>query len=142
LPTHLRHHVSALLLAAGLAAPAAAQLRVANWNVSTYSGSGREAAFKTAIYGAYQGRSMAPDVLVCQEFTTPAAVVTFRAILNTAPGSPGDWEAAPFIDGPDTDNAFFYRASKVQFLGATIVIPGGDPNGAPRHIIRYDIRPV
>jgi hypothetical protein len=121
--------------------PAAAQLRVADWNVSFYTGSGRVAEFQTAIYGSFQGRTMAPDILICQEFTNVGAVTAFLTILNTAPGSLGDWAAAPFIDGPDTDSAFFFRTSKVEYLGTTLVVPGGNPSGAPRNVLRYDIRP-
>lgn len=62
--------------------------------------------------------------------------------MNTAPGSPGDWAAAPFWNGPDTDSAFFYRSTKVSFLGATIVSPGGKTPKHPRHLVRYDIRPA
>src|SRR5688572_2423996 len=81
-------------------AVASAQLRVSNWNVTNYS-SGRVSAFQTAIYGVYQDRTMAPDVLIGQEFLSAAGVNAFLSLLNTAPGSPGDWAAAQFIDGPD-----------------------------------------
>jgi hypothetical protein len=128
-----------LSLAAGAAS---AQLRIANWNVSNYTGADRAPAFQTSIYGAYQGRSMAPDVIICQEFTSPGAAAAFAALLNTAPGSPGDWAAASFIDGPDSDSAFFYRAGRVQYLGTAIVLAGGNLSGAPRNVLRFDVRPV
>jgi hypothetical protein len=128
------------LLAAALAGPALAQLRVAEWNVTNYS-QGRVADFKTALYGAFDGRSLAPDILIGQEFLSQAGVDNFLSILNTAPGSPGDWKAAPFFNGPDTDSAFFYRDSKVTFIAATIVSPGGNAPQHPRHLLRYDIRP-
>ena len=118
------------------------QLRVATWNVTNYS-SGRVEEFQTAIYDSYEGRSMAPDVIVAQEFLHDASTVTnFKNILNGAPGSPGDWAAVPIIDGPDTDNAFFYRTGKVIFLGVTTVSEGGPPPQHPRNVERYDIRPV
>jgi hypothetical protein len=129
---------SVALLAAG---QSSAQLRVASWNVTNYSG-GRVSEFQTAIYGVFEGRSMAPDVFVGQEFLSAAGVAAFKALLNSAPGSPGDWEAAPFIDGPDTDSAFFYRTSRVQFLGQTIVSVGGPAPQPPRHTMRYDVIPV
>lgn len=126
---------------AALSATALAQLRVSNWNVTNYSG-GRVAAFETAIYGSFQGRSLAPDVLIGQEFLSAAGVNAFRNILNNAPGSPGDWASAPFINGNDTDNAFFYRTSKVTFLGVTTVLTGSGPPNPPRDVQRYDIRLV
>jgi hypothetical protein len=119
--------------------PALGQLRVAEWNVTNYS-SGRVADFQTSIYGQFQGRSMSPDILICQEFLSAAGVTNFLNILNTASGGPGDWAAAPFLDGPDTDNAFFYRTSKVDFLGVTTVSVGGLSPQPPRNTERYDIR--
>jgi len=64
---------------------ASAQLRIANWNVTNYS-SGRVSAFQTAIYGVFQGRSMAPDVLIGQEFLSAAGVNAFlRAYPDNSP---------------------------------------------------------
>ena len=132
-----------LLAAAALCAAATpsalAQLRVANWNITNYNG-GRFAEFRTAIYGSFEGRSMAPDIMVVQEVLSSSGVNNFLFILNTAPGSPGDWAAAPFINGNDTDNAFFYRTSKVDFLGVTTVLVGAGPPNPPRNVERYDIR--
>ena len=105
-----------LLCCLALGSPAMAQLRMTSWNVTNYSTSvpsSRDSAFQTCIYGVppsgttYAGKPMAPDVFVGQEFLSQAAVTNFLNLLNTAPGSPGDWAAAPFLDGPDTDSAFF-----------------------------------
>lgn len=146
-PAFIRSLRSALLVAtlSGVLYPSrlGAQLRVANYNVTNFSGSSydRVEDFKIAIYDQYQGRSMAPDVLIGQEFVDEAGVTLFRDLLNTAQDSPGDWAAAPFINGPDTDCAFFYRISKVTFLGVTIVSRGSNnPNDPPRNTYRYDFR--
>jgi hypothetical protein len=76
----------AVLAAALVFLPAAAahgQLRVATWNISNYSGDAiRTDALKSAVYGTYQGRSMAPDVFMGQEFTSQSAVNTFVNILK------------------------------------------------------------
>lgn len=132
----------ALILAAGTAS---AQLRVVNWNVTNYS-SGRVNEFATAFYGvvpsplALQGKSMSPDIVVGEEFLSQAGVTNFLNILNTAAGSPGDWAAAPFIDGPDTDTAFFYRTSKVEYKGAVIIsLVTGSTSLPPRNTLRYDV---
>jgi hypothetical protein len=135
-----------ILLAAagtcGAGAPALAQLRVGAWNVSGYNGSNREQAFKTSIYAAYQGRQFAPDILVAQEIRTEAGLIAFRQLLNTAPGSPGDWAAGPFVPSPDGNtHGFFYRQGKVTFVGMTVVSQGG-PESHPRPVQRFDIRPV
>jgi hypothetical protein len=137
---------AALLLCA---AGAEAQLRIATWNVTNYSVSGspptstRDGDFKTAIYGVYQGRSMSPDVFVGQEFINASSVTAFRNLLNTAPGSPGDWASAPFFDGADTESAFFYRTSKVQYLRTVVVAVGSSStDNQPRNTYRYDVRPI
>lgn len=135
--------ICCVLLAA--ISPAGAQLRIATWNVTTYSNtlpSPRDAAFKTALYTEYQGRTLAPDVLVGQEFTSAAAVTAFRTALNTAPSSPSDWVAAPFVLGPDTNNALFYRTSKVVLVDVTTISLGGASPAPPRNTERYDLRPV
>ncbi|MFH0982388.1 MAG: hypothetical protein V2A79_12725 [Planctomycetota bacterium] len=130
--------IISVILAVGPQAQAD-QLRIANWNVTNYS-SGRVSEFQTAIYGVYLSRSMAPDILIGQEFTSAAGVTNFLNILNTASGSPGDWAAAGFIDGPDTDNAFFYRTTKVDLLASTVISYGGLSPSPPRNTLRYDVR--
>ncbi|MFN0132824.1 MAG: choice-of-anchor D domain-containing protein [Phycisphaerales bacterium] len=138
----IRCCAAAIVLAAGVS-PALAQLRVGEWNVTNYGGAEvRDAAFRTALYATFNGRRFAPDILVGQEFLSQAGVTAFLANLNTAAGSPGDWAAGPFNNGADTDNAFFYRTSKVQFLGMTIVASGGLSPNHPRDINRYDFRPI
>jgi len=130
------------LLAIGLSAPAMAQLRIAAWNITNYAG-GLTADIQAVVYGVYQGRSFAPDALMVQEVLSSSATSALVTILNSAPGSPGDWAAATFINGPDTDSAFFYRTSKLALLGEpTIVVPGGNLQGAPRNVMRYDVRPL
>ncbi len=131
--------MSAVVAMGAIAPLASAQLRVVTWNVTNYI-SGRDAAFQTSIYGEFMGRSMSPDVILGQEFQTEGSVTSFLNILNTASGSPGDWAAAPFFNGPDTDNAFFYRTSKVDYLGRTLVSMGGLAPNHPRNLDRYDIR--
>lgn len=124
-----------------MACPAVAQLRVVAWNISNYAG-GRTAAIHDSVYGVFEGRSMAPDVFVLQEFLSQGAVDQFVAALNSAPGSPGDWAGAAFVNGPDTDSAFAYRTGTVQLVDAVVVATGGVSPNFPRNIMRYDIRPV
>lgn len=145
MPARLARSAAAFAAALFVASSAAhAQMRVANWNVTNYTGaSSRDTAFQTAIYGTYEGRSMRPDVLIGEEFVSEGAVEHFRTLLNTAPGSPADWAAAPFVDGPDTDTAFFYRTSRVKLLQETVVYNAATGGGViPRNIMRYDISPL
>ncbi|MCC6283869.1 MAG: hypothetical protein IT439_01000 [Phycisphaerales bacterium] len=134
-----RSAARAAIVLAALAGGANAQLRVATWNISFYGG-GRGSDIRTAVYGVFEGRSLAPDVLLGQEFLSQAAVNDFLLLLNSAPGSPGDWAAASFVDGPDTDSAFFYRTSRVVFVAQSIISAGGSPPAPPRHTMRYDMR--
>ncbi|MHC4218278.1 MAG: endonuclease/exonuclease/phosphatase family protein [Planctomycetota bacterium] len=123
------------------AASAHAQLRVVTWNISNYAG-GRDQELQTAFYGVNPDNSlsMSPDVVLVQEILSAGALFDLRDNLNNAPGSPGDWLSAPFVNGNDTDSGLLYRTDKVQFLGLTVVSPGGAPPHHPRNIMRYDIR--
>jgi len=166
--------VLGVLLAAGVAV-AQTPLRVATWNVTNYSSSNpdaRNASFQAAVYGVVPsgplaGLSMSPDVLICSEFMSATSATQFRNLLNSAVGSPGDWVAAPFRDGNDTDSMFFFRSTRVEFLdrfgnavpianltnpaiptgnavnSAIIIAPGASSScSQPRHTMRYDFRPI
>lgn len=130
-----------LILAGALGAPARSQLRVATYNLTNYSGADRADEIRTIFYREFQGRRLAPDVAVLQEFLSPLALGAFLALINGASGSPGDWAAAPFVDGADTDSVLVYRTSKVQFLGYSIVSAGSSSSSNhPRNLMRYDLR--
>lgn len=141
MPMRFRPFAARLALAAVVSSSAVAQLRVVAWNISNYNG-GRTAAIHASVYGEFEGRSMSPDVFVLQEFLSQGAVDQFVAALNSAPGSPGDWTGAAFVNGPDTDSAFAYRTSRVQLIDAVLVATGGSAPNFPRNLMRYDIRPV
>lgn len=131
-----------LSLCAGVTATA--QLRVQTHNISNFGG-GQAANIATAYYGTFSGRSMRPDVVMALEFQSQAANDSFLLSLNTAyKAATGDtvdrWSSAPFDNGPDTDCALFYRNDKMQFLSKTLVAPGGDVNGVPRNLYRYDLK--
>jgi len=134
----------AIALALGMGALSVAQLRVLQWNVTNYSNNlpdWRVPHFQTALFGTFSGRSARPDVIVGQEFISDASCTEFLNMLNTAPGSPGDYARAPFDNGNDTDNMLFYRTSKVDYVGRTIISVGGGNPAPPRNTLRYDIRP-
>lgn len=139
----------AMALCASAAAPALGQLRIATWNISFFAG-GRMSDIRTGVYTQFNGRSMSPDILLVQEAQDASAIAGVAAgdeglllILNGAPGSPGDWAAAPFIDSPDSACIMLYRTSKVQFLGVTeIAVKDPGTTGQPRDTTRFDVRPV
>ncbi len=118
---------------------AAAQLRIAAWNISNYSG-GRAVDIQNVVHATFQGRSMSPDALACEEILSASAQTAMLNALNAAPGSPGTWAAAPFTDGNDTDNAFFYRTDRLALLASTIIATGGGAPLPPRDTKRYDVQ--
>jgi len=153
--------VLAAALVAGVAGAASGQVRIAEWNITNYSStSGRDAAFRTALYGisdavgAGNGLQFAPDIIVVQEIIESisgqtqqqagnASVAAFLGVLNTAVGSPADWLAAPYnVDNGDTGNAMFYRGSKFSLMGNTSLTTntGTGPNQAPRDTGRWLVR--
>lgn len=129
---------SCLLL---LAAPTLAQLRVATWNLTNYSGTDadRNTAIQTALFDEFMGRSLLPDVLVAQEIIGLTGAERLLRTLNADPRGGQDWSRAAFIDGPSTDSALIYRASKVWVRDVSIASPGGPSPLPPRHTIRYDL---
>lgn len=141
----LRRVVWSVLGLSALSAPAAAAdgLRVVSWNITFYAGD-RAEQIGTVAYGVWQGRSMDPDVFCLQEMVSRPAVLAFVAALNAAPGSPGDWVAAPVFTNLHSNmgTALVYRSSKLELIGPTVVSPGGPSPKHPRNIVRFDMRPV
>lgn len=90
-------------------------VKLATWNLLNFPGStgaAREDDFRLVI------NKIAPDVLVTQEMISQAGVNQFLTrVMNFS--VPGKYAAAPFFDGPDTDNALFYRKSTITYLGKT-----------------------
>ncbi|RMH27995.1 MAG: hypothetical protein D6692_06695 [Planctomycetota bacterium] len=83
-------------------------LRVATWNI-TYYGGDRAAEIGTVVYGQWEGKSFAPDVICLQEMTSLGAVNAMVDALNNAPGSPGDWARAPCYSSGSLSTALVYR---------------------------------
>ena len=96
-----------------IAAPVAQALRIVDYNLLNYPGSTgplRDPSFRTIL------APLNADVVVTEEMLSQAGVNEFlTSVLNTL--EPGQWAAAPFVDGNDTDAALFYKPAKVQFLG-------------------------
>lgn len=92
-------------------------LRIATYNLLNYPGANaaaRDRHFRTIM------ATMRPDVLVAQEVQSQEGVVVFlQDVLNAL--FPGRYAAAPFNDGPDSDNSFFYNSGRVTFLGVSYI---------------------
>lgn len=110
---------TSLVVAGALAAAAPAHaLRIVNYNVTNYPsvmGAARDPYFRTIL------APLGADVVAVQEMQNAAGVTQFLANLNA--NEPGQWAAAPFFNGNDTDNALFYKPSKVSVLGAWAFYP-------------------
>ncbi len=88
-------------------------VRVATYNVLNFPGND----YPTRLpYFHIVMHSMKPDILIVQEVQSQSGVNMF---LSQA--LDGNYSAAPFHDGPDTDNSLFFRSSKFRFVGANYI---------------------
>jgi endonuclease/exonuclease/phosphatase family metal-dependent hydrolase len=73
---------------------------------------------------------MNPDILVVQEITSQNAVNQFlNQVLNS------EYEAGDFINGPDTDNAIFFKDSLFTFISLEII----SSSQGPRYISAFKL---
>lgn len=143
-----RFRFSLLLVGALATLPAVAldgRLRVATWNISSYTGS-NASHIKNVVYGEFQGRSMTPDAILAQEIQSASAATAFLSALNTATNSPGDWAASyATLTGTNSTNsqATFYRTSKVQLESSPVLVRAAQGvSGTPRDVHRWDFKIV
>ena len=124
----------AVFLLLALAAPAHA-LRLIDWNVLNYPGTTgptRDPNYRVVL------SLVSPDILITEEQTSAAGIAEYLGSLNTM--EPGQWAAATFVDGNDTDTGLFYKPSKVQFLGQWAFYP--NPASLLRYVHVYRLKPV
>ncbi|MCH7676445.1 hypothetical protein IH879_16080, partial [candidate division KSB1 bacterium] len=95
------------LLFSNIASAQIDTLRIATYNLLRFpsaNGNGRLEHFRTVI------RNLQPDILVVQELESQAALLTLlNEVMNKSGAS---YFAAPFSDGPDTDNGLFLKSGK------------------------------
>lgn len=85
-------------------------LRVMTYNILNFSGSSSDRLDELRVIM----RNVQPDLVVNQEVIDQSAVTN---ILNQVfRQMDPDWEAANFVNGPDTDNACFYLSSRVALV--------------------------
>jgi len=92
-------------------------ISLVSYNLLNYgSDTNREGYYRTII------SEMNPDLLVTQEMLNQTGVNNFvNNVLNYAAN---EYSAGNFIDGPDTDNAIFYRTALFNFVGNTSIPTG------------------
>lgn len=107
-------------------------LRVATYNILNYPGNNsasRNPEFRKIL------RVIDPDILIVQEMQSSSGVNEFlNQVLNF--GQAGTYSAVAFQDGPDTDNALYYKSARVSFQGQIILTT------ALRDINGYIVRPI
>ena len=104
-----------LILFQGIVLPQVTR-KIMSYNLLNYPGSDsgtRNPYFRTVI------QNVMPDVLVVQEMTSQSGVNEFLSSVLIPISS--DYVAGIFNNGPDSDNAIFYRTTAFAFL-ANIVI--------------------
>lgn len=168
---HMGMLTGAAVAAAALAglAPGVAwsQLRVATWNITRYEG-GRVADIQNTVYGQFDPPGAAPvqqfipDIILAQEIfgasgssgAGPAAapgpgISAFVNALNSVPGGPTDWVAAPFLlnsvnhSSSNSPPSMFYRSSKVELVFPVTRLTTGTGSCdtcPPRDTLRYRVR--
>lgn len=88
--------------------------KIMGYNALNYPGSTaaeRNPYFATVISNAN------PDILVMQEMTSQAGVTGF--LTNVLIPINANYQAGTFLDGPDTDNAIFFKSSLFTFISNT-----------------------
>ena len=88
-------------------------LRIATYNLLNFpdaTSNSRIPHFITVI------DAIDPDILVVQELTEAIGVTTFlNDVMNHNDNA---YQAAPFLNGFDTDNGLFYKSAKILLLGS------------------------
>ena len=90
--------------------------KIMSYNALNYPGSTaaeRNPYFATVISNAN------PDILVMQEMTSQAGVNGFLTNILTPINS--NYSAGTFLDGPDTDNAIFFKSDLFTFISNTVI---------------------
>ena len=133
--------LAAIAVAAPIAAHAADGLRVAAWNITFYNGGFADQVGRIAYDASGPtGEPFAPDIILLQEMTSSGAVINLRNHLNNAPGSPGDWVAAPTFVNGNLNTALVYRDGAFDYITATLVSQGSGSPNHPRNVVRYDLQ--
>lgn len=106
------------LLLSGTAVAQPDTVTVMTYNLMSYNGGTSQIPhFRTVL------DSIRPDILVCQEIEPLSSVDTFLdSVLNYAIS---EYAAGTFIDGPDDDNALFYKTATFDFI-SNAAIPTDD----------------
>ncbi len=89
------------------------ELTVLAYNILNYPGSTsyRDSSFRKIVH------FVNPDIIVCNEVITSTGWSNLLNAVNTFGIT--NYSIAPFVDGPDTDNALMYKNDILNFTGQT-----------------------
>jgi endonuclease/exonuclease/phosphatase family metal-dependent hydrolase len=112
-PQLVRHLKFLVLLLALLDLAAGAPLRITTYNILNFPealGFQRLDELRSVL------DFVSPDIIVVQEIQSQEGVYLFLdSVMRNVNGG---FSSAPFNDGPDTDNALFYRSDRFDYIGA------------------------
>jgi endonuclease/exonuclease/phosphatase family metal-dependent hydrolase len=87
-------------------------VKIVTWNILNFPGTTGETRledFRIIL------DEIDPDILIVQEMLSQEGVNEFHSeVLNYGP--PREYKKAPFFDGPDTDNAVFYKKAVLYLI--------------------------
>lgn len=94
------------------------RVKVATYNLLNYP---NNTAFKNPKFQLIL-ENMNPDILVVEEIASQSAVNLFKnEVLSN------EYEVGDFINGPDSDNAIFFKDSLFQFISTGFIAPSQGP---------------
>ncbi|RIK64554.1 MAG: hypothetical protein DCC65_14080 [Planctomycetota bacterium] len=108
--------------------------RIVTWNLLAYNGgasSTRKDAYKRIV------NYLNADIIIAQEVEgTTGANDFLTSILNAADG-PGGYALAEFTNGPDSDNALYYRTDKIVYTNGNHVTLSTTPRWTDRWLLDH-----
>jgi endonuclease/exonuclease/phosphatase family metal-dependent hydrolase len=107
------HHVLVFLTIVFILLPVSSHaVKIVTWNILNFPGTDFEERiddFRLIL------DEIEPDILVVQQMLSQEGVIKFKnKILNYKSAKP--YARAPFFDGPDTDNAVFYKKALLKLI--------------------------
>lgn len=109
-------------------------LRLVTWNLLNYGGaapSNRKTAYKRVL------NHLNADIVVVQEIAGLTGANDFLTTVLNASDGPGGYTMADFTDGPNSDNALYYRADAVSYTMGDHITLGTTPRISDRWKLSY-----
>ena len=108
--------------------------RIVTWNLLAYNGgapSNRKTAYKRIL------NHLNADVIVAQEVEGLTGANDFLTTVLNATDGPGGYSLAEFTNGPDSDNALYYRADKIVYTNGNHITIATSPRITDRWLLDH-----